>query len=171
MVKIARKENNIITKNGGIIESLNVLSRYYSGRKAKNTRKKLLGIGLEKIAKIENIWKNELNQAKKLQKKSIDELREIARLRGIKNREKLAREDLIISLLRSESSALENSFSNNNDNNDTDDDDNTYDGKIRGEICDIKIIFNRLANIVTNKDRKKITKELYEIEKKAKLFR
>ena len=93
-------------------------------------------------------------------------------MRGIKNREKLAREDLIISLLRSESSALENSFSNNNDNNDTDDDDdNTYDGKIRGEICDIKILFNRLANIATNKDRKKITKELYEIEKKAKLFR
>ena len=92
-------------------------------------------------------------------------------MRGIKNREKLAREDLIISLLRSESSALENSFSNNNDNNDTDDDDNTYDGKTRGEICDIKIIFNRLANIVTNKDRKKITKEVYEIEKKAKLFR
>ena len=91
---------------------------------------------------------------------------------GIKNREKLAREDLVISLLKSESSALENNFRNNNDNNDTDDDDddNTYDGKIRGEICDIKIIFNRLANIVTNKDRKKITKELYEIEKKAKLF-
>ena len=29
---------------------------------------------------------------------------------------------------------------------------------------DIKIVFNRLGNIVTNKDRKKITKELYEIE-------
>ena len=94
-------------------------------------------------------------------------------MRGIKNREKLAREDLVISLLKSESSALENNFRNNNDNNDTDDDDddNTYDGKIRGEICDIKILFNQLANIVTNKDRKKITKDLYEIEKKAKLFR
>ena len=93
---------------------------------------------------------------------------------GIKNREKLAREDLVISLLKSESSALENNFRNNNDNNDTDDDDdddNTYDGKIRGEICDIKILFNQLAIIVTNKDRKKITKDLYEIEKKAKLFR
>ena len=95
-------------------------------------------------------------------------------MRGIKNREKLAREDLVISLLKSESSALENNFRNNNDNNDTDDDDdddNTYDGKIRDEICDIKILFNQLANIVTNKDRKKITKDLYEIEKKAKLFR
>ena len=94
-------------------------------------------------------------------------------MRGIKNREKLAREDLVISLLKSESSALENNFRNNNDNNDTDDDDDddTYDGKIRGEICDIKILFNQLANIVTNKGRKKITKDLYEIEKKAKLFR
>ena len=83
-------------------------------------------------------------------------------MRGIKNRAKLAREDLIISLLRSESSALEN-------NNNTDDDDNTYDGKIRGKIRNIKIISNGLGNIVTNKDRKKITKELYETEKKQNL--
>ena len=83
-------------------------------------------------------------------------------MREIKNRAKLAREDLIISLLRSEISALEN-------NNNTDDDDNnTYDGKIRG---DTKIISNGLGNIVTNKYRKKITKELYETEKKAKPFR
>ena len=163
MVKTARKENNIITKNGGIIESLNVLSRYYSGRKAKNTRKKLLGIGLEKIAKIENIWKNELNQAKKLQKKSIDELREIARLRGIKNREKLRREDLIISLLKSESSALENNFNNNTD------DDDTYGDKIRGKISGIRMIHSRLGNVVTKNDRKKITKELYETKKKKNL--
>ena len=52
MLKIVRKECNIITENRGIIELLNVLSRYYSGRKAKNSRKKLLRIVLEKIAKI-----------------------------------------------------------------------------------------------------------------------
>ena len=69
MVKIIKSENNIITENRGIIQLLNALSRYYSGRKAKNTRKKLLGIGLEKLAKIENISKNELNQAEKLQKR------------------------------------------------------------------------------------------------------
>ena len=39
------------------------------------------------------------------------------RFRGIKNREKLAREYLIISLLRSESSALENNFTTTNNNN------------------------------------------------------
>ena len=39
------------------------------------------------MAKIPNISENEVNQAEKLQKKSIDELKEIARLR-IKNSDK-----------------------------------------------------------------------------------
>ena len=79
---------------------------------------------------------------KSCKKKSIDELRKIARLRRIKNREKLAREDLIISRLRLESSASENIF--NNDNNA--DDDDTYDGKRRGKISDIIMILSRLRN-------------------------
>ena len=56
-------------------------------------------------------------------------------------------------------------FNNNTD----DDDDDTYDGKIRGKISDIRMIFSRLGNTVTNNDRKEITKELYEIEKKKNL--
>ena len=52
-------------------------------------------------------------------------------------------------------------------NNNTDDD--TYDNKIRGKISDIRTILSRLGNIVTNKDRKKIKRELYEIEKKKNL--
>ena len=166
MKEFTRKEYNIITENKGFIELLNALSRYYSRRKVKNIRKKLLGIGPEKIAKIENISKNELNQAEKLQRKSIDELKEIGRLRRIKNRDKLAKEDLIISLLKSESSALENNFMKHLNNND---DDDSYDDKIRGKISDIRKILSRLRNVVTNKDRKKIKKELYEIEKKKNL--
>ena len=69
--------------------------------------------------------------------------------------EKLGREDLIISLLKSESSALENNFNNNN----TDDDD-TYDGKIWGKVNDIRMILSRLGNTVTNTDRRKL-KESY----------
>ena len=164
MKEFTRKEYNIITENKGFIELLNALSRYYSRRKVKNIRKKLLGIGPEKIAKIENISKNELNQAEKLQRKSIDELKEIDRLRRIKNRDKLAKEDLIISLLKSESSALENNFMKHFNNNNTNDD--TYDDKIRGKISDIRMILSRLGNIITNK---KITKELYEIKKKKNL--
>ena len=53
-------------------ELLNTLSRYDSRRKVKGTRKKLLKIKQEKIAKIQNISENELSNAKKLQNKSID---------------------------------------------------------------------------------------------------
>ena len=82
------------------------------------------------------------------------------RLRGIKNSEKLAREDLIISFLRSESSALENNFNNNTD------DDDTYNGKTKGKISDIRMMLSRLGNIVTNNNRKKVRKKLYAREKK-----
>ena len=54
-------------------------------------------------------------------------------------------------------------FNNNNTNDDT------YDDKIRGKTSDINMIFSRLGNIVTNKNRKKIKEELYGIEKKKNL--
>ena len=175
-MELTRKEYNIIVKNRGIEEPQkkstqellnNTLSRYDNKRKVKSNRRILQKIKLEKIAKTQNISKNELNKDENMQKKSIDELREIARLRRIKNREKLTKEDLIISLLKSESSALENNFMKHFNNNNTNDD--TYDDKIRGKISDINMIFSRLGNIVTKNDRKKIKKELYEIEKKQNL--
>ena len=46
----------------------------------------------------------------------------------MKNIEKLTKEDLIISLLKSESSNAKRNYMEHFDN--TDDDDNTYDGKI-----------------------------------------
>ena len=70
-------------KKSGIIDFLNSLSRYYGGRKLKNINRKLMKIGLEKVAKMGNISKNELNQSEKLQKKSIDELRKIASISSI----------------------------------------------------------------------------------------
>ena len=76
MVELTRKEYNIIAKKRGIIEPqkmstqelLNTLSRYDSRRKVKSNRRKLLETKLEKIAKIQNISKNELNKIKNLQK-------------------------------------------------------------------------------------------------------
>ena len=44
--------------------------------------------------------------------------------------------------------------------NNTDDDDDTYDGKIRGKISDIRMMLSRLGNIVTINERKKIEREL-----------
>ena len=87
-------------------ELLNTLNRYDSRR----NHRRLSKMGLEKIANRQNISNNELNQAKKLQGKSIDESREIARFRTIKNRYRLTKEDLIITLLKSETSTAEETF-------------------------------------------------------------
>ena len=99
-IELTRKEYNLIAKNRGIQEPqnmsteelLNTLSRYDSKRKVKSNRRKLLKIKLEKIAKIQNISKNELSKAEKLQNKSLDELRRIVRLRRIKSSDNLAKE-------------------------------------------------------------------------------
>ena len=142
---------------------INTLNRCDSKRKVE----KLSKIGLGKVATILNISENEVNQAEKLQIKSIDELKGIARLRRIKNRDKLTKEGLIISLLKSESSDAERNYMKHF-NNDTDDD-NTYDDKIRGKINVVRMILSRLGNAVTNNDRKKIKRKLYEIEKMENL--
>ena len=69
-------------------------------------------------------------------------------------------------LLKSESSPVERNYMKYFNNSTNDD---TYDDKIKGKINDIRIILSRLGNIVTKNDRKKIKKELYEIEKKQNL--
>ena len=91
----------------------------------------------------------------------------MASLRGIKNIEKLMEEELLITLLKSESSVAEHNFEKLFNNN-TNDNDDTYDDKIRDKIWDIRMILGRLRNIVDINDGKKIKKQLYEIEKKGK---
>ena len=87
-------------------------------------------------------------------------------MRRIKNRDKLTKEGLIISLLKSESSDAERNYMKHFNNNTNDD---TYDDKIRGKISDIRMILSRLGSAVTHNDRKKVKRELYEIEKKKNL--
>ena len=102
MVELTRKKLNLIAENRGIqehqnmstAELLNTLSRYDSRRTVNSNHRKLLKVKPEKIAKIQNISKNELNKAEKLQNKSIDELWGIARLRRIKNRNNLTKKIL-----------------------------------------------------------------------------
>ena len=92
-------------------------------------------------------------------------------MRRIKNRDKLTKQGLIISLLKSESSNAERNYmkhvnKNTNDDNNTNDynntNDDTYDGKIKDKISDIRMI-------LSINDRNKIKKELYEIENKKNI--
>ena len=138
-------------------ELLDTLSRYDSQRKVKSNRRKLLKIKLEKIGKIQNISKNDLSRAEKPQNKSIDELQEVARLTRIKDYDNLTKEDLILRLLKSEGNLTERNYMKyfNNSTND----------KIKSKINDIRLIYSRLWNILTKNDRKKVPKDLDEIEK------
>ena len=154
-IELTRKEYNLIAKNRGIQEPqnmsteelLNTLSRYDSRRKVKSNCRKLLKIKLEKIAKMQNI-----SMAEKLQNKSTDELRGIARLIRIKSSNNSTKEDLIISLLKLESSRVEHNYMKYFNNSTNDD---TYNDKIKGKINDIRMIHSRLLNTLIKNDRKK----------------
>ena len=87
-------------------ELLDTLSRYDTKRKVNSNRRKILKMGLEKLAKMKNISENELRKAENLQSKSRDGLWEIARLRGFKKLDDLTKEDLIFRLLKSESNPV-----------------------------------------------------------------
>ena len=140
---------------------LDTLCIYDSKCNVKSNCRKLLKIKLEKIAKKQNISKNELGKAEKLQDKSLDELQEIAKLTGIKNYDNLTKEDFIFSLLISESNPIERNYMKyfNNSPND----------EIKSKINDIRLILSRLGNIITKNDREKIKKDIYEIEKRQNL--
>ena len=173
-IYFTRKELNLAAKNRGIKEPqntstsklLDTLSRYDTKRKVNSNHRKILKMGLEKIAKMQNISENELCKAEKLQSKSIDELQEIARLRGFKKLDDLTKEDLNFRLLKSESNPAERSYKKYFNNSTNDD---IYDDGIKSKINDIRLIISRLRNIVSKKYRKEINKELYKIEKKQNL--
>ena len=142
---LTKKELDLIAINRGIKEPqkmstkelIGTLYRYGAKRKVNSNHRKILKMGLEKIAKKQNISKNELRKAEKLQDKSIDELQEIAKLRGIKNYDNLTKEDLIFSLLKSESNPVERNYMEyfNNSTND----------EIKSKINDIRLILSRLG--------------------------
>ena len=79
-------------------------------------------------------------------------------MRRIKNSDNLTKEDLIISLLKSESNPVERNYMKYFNNSTNDD---TCDDKITGKINDIRIILSRLGNIVTKNDREKKIKKSF----------
>ena len=97
MVRLTRSnKSSTNAKKRGILRLLSAPARYIK-RKVKSIYKKL--VKKEPKKKTDNEVYNE----EKLKRKSIDELKEIAKLRRIKNRGKLKKEGLITSILKSES--------------------------------------------------------------------
>ena len=153
--QITRKKLNIIRKNNGAKELhnmsaddlVNAMNRYNSKRESYRIRQKFKKI-YPKLVKKQNILEDDLRKATKLQNMSHDDLKKLAKLRDIKNHEILAKEDLIYTLLRSEKNIYKDSYEKYISNN------TTY--ELRSRINIIRMLFARLGNIITKKDRDKI---------------
>ena len=92
----------LMQKKRGILRLLRSPGRYIK-HKISSIYKKLVKKKNQKKPKVSNILENEVNSAENYKKKS-NELKEIAKLRRIKNRYKFKKEDLITGILESESS-------------------------------------------------------------------
>ena len=92
---------------------------------------------------MQNLSQNEFNQIAEMHGLSLDELNQITKIRRIQNYEDMAKEELIISLLRSKQSIAE-LFNNNNNN--------LYDN----EISDIRRILSRLRDMLPKKIERKL---------------
>lgn len=140
---------------------INTIDRYDSKRKSYSNRRKLRKVGPNTYIKKQIISENDLRKAAKLHNMSIDDLKKTAILQRIKNYDKLLREDLIYTLLRWEGDLIEcdyEKYITNNTNDET-----------KSKINYIRILLSRLGNIITEDDRNKLRKNLYEIEKTQKL--
>ena len=57
--------------------------------------------GLNQMAKMQNLSQNELNQIVTMHNQFRDELERVAKMRRIKNRKRMSKEEIIIALLKS----------------------------------------------------------------------
>ena len=145
MVNLTEHELRLVAKNRGIKNYKNMsreklFSTLDETKRNLNTSEK----GSKRIKKVQNILQNELNQIMKMHDQSRDELKQIAKIRRIKNYKKMSKEELIISLLKSKSS-LSELFNNNLDND---------------KISDSKKMLNRLRDILPKDYRKENKKNL-----------
>ena len=102
---------------------------------------------------MQDLSHNELNQAIRMYDQSQDELERVAKMKRIKNRKRMSKEELIITLLKSKRD-LPELFNNTLDDS---------------KISDIRGILNRLSDILPRRIRKEIKKKIYEIENRENL--
>ena len=98
MVNLTEHELRLVAKNKGIKNYKNMsreklFSTLDETKRNINTSEK----GSKRIKKVQNLLQNELNQIMKMHDQSRDELKQIAKIRRIKNYKKMSKEELIIS--------------------------------------------------------------------------
>ena len=155
-------ELNIIARNLNIKKphklSLNSLINLF---RQFLVTKKLDNLGLNKLLK-RYVSLNELDPIQKLNELSHKSLKELGELQRIRNYDLLSKEDIIYSLLRSINANEDNYISSITSDLDT----SILDNEIKAKIGEIKQLVTRLGNLLSNKEKNKIRKELYELLKK-----
>ena len=110
---------------------------------AKRILKNLSQNGFKRIAKMQNLSQNELEQITKMSNLSINELEKIAKMMHVKSHKNMSREELLISLLKTEQSIAE--LRKSKDNN--------------AETKETKKIFNELRNRFSKEQIEKIRRK------------
>ena len=123
-------------------------------------KRELNDLGLKKLSE-RYISINELDRVRKLNELSHKTLKEIGELQQVRNYDKLSKEELIYSVLRSENPNEDKCIALVASTFDT----SRLDNEIKEEINNIKQVVSRLGNLLTNKERTNITKELHNILK------
>ena len=154
MVNLTEHEPTLVAKNRGIKNYNNMSSEKLTLDETERNLNTLSEKGLKRIEKMRNLSQNELNQTIKIHDQSRGELERIAKMRRIKRYDKMSKEELIISLLKSKRS-IAKLFNNNLDND---------------KISDAKKIFNRLRDILPREYRKEIKKSFMK-QNTTKIFR
>ena len=118
------------------------------------SRERLLSIlnestWLKRIAKIQSLSQNEINQITKLSNLSQNELEQIAKIRRIKDNKNMSKEELLIALLESEQSRVELYKSKSNNS----------------EIKEARKFFNEIRKKLSKSEKKEFRRNLYEKEK------
>ena len=116
---------------------------------------------LTHLAERQNISTHDVDEIRRLNNMSHNDLKKIAKLRNIIKYGTLSREDLVYTLIRSEKAPHENNYMKYIQNNEIE--------KIKDKVNIIKIKLLKLSNIITRKDRDNFKKELQDIAKKQNL--
>ena len=111
----------------------------------------LKGLELNNLAERQNISTRDVDEIRRLNNMSHNDLKKIAKLRNIKKYSTLSREDFIYTLLRSEKAPHENNYMKYIQNNANE--------KIKDKINIIRTELVKLSNIITGKDLQDIAKK------------
>ena len=140
MVNLSEYELRLIAKNRGIKNYKNMTREKLSS--ALDEIEHNLNIISERrrnqIGKMQNLFHNDLNQIMNMYNQSRDKLERVAKMRRIKNRKRMSKEELRTALLKSKRGVAE-IFNNNLDDS---------------KISDIRRIHNRLGDVLPKRIRK-----------------